>query len=501
MIRRGASPEQIATSIYGVEIDSLEAQKAQKHFTHRQIHVNGQIHFGDFFDYCREQLFRGVTFSAVIGNPPFIRYQNFPEAQRSVAFRLMQRVGMRPTRLTNAWVPFLVASTQLLEPHGGRLAMVIPAELLQVGYTAELRKFLANSYSCITLFTFKKLVFNGIQQEVVLLLGERNGEERTGIRTIELEDDGDLISYQHTDFSHTDLRVMDHSNAKWTQYFLEQAEIDLFQKSQHQDGVIRIGDILQVDVGIVTGQNDFFVLREEKVQSLNLGAYTTSIVTRSAQLRGIEFSTAELDASAAHGVPTRLLTAPNLPFAQLPTNLQSLINEGERAHYHEGYKCRIRQRWYVAPSVWTPDAFLLRQIHFYPKLILNNAGATSTDTIHCVRFTSDKVAPEKVVAGFCNSLTFLAAEVMGRSYGGGVLELEPTEAEGLPLPLVNLERIEFDQINRLVADGRIDEALDLNDFLLLEQGLGLSRAESAQLRCAWRKLRDRRINRKHRSRG
>jgi adenine-specific DNA-methyltransferase len=497
---QGATPGQIANSVYAVEIDPLEAQKAQEHFARRQIHVNGQIHVGDFFDYCRDRLFRGVSFDAIIGNPPFIRYQNFQEAQRSVAFRLMQLAGMRPTHLTNAWVPFLVASTLLLNKHGGRLAMVIPAELLQVSYTAELREFLVNSYSRITLFTFRKLVFSGIQQEVVLLLGERNGDERTGIRAIELDDDADLSFYEHTDFAQADLKVMDHSKAKWTQYFLEQAEIDLFRNLQRRDDVTRLGAILQVDVGIVTGQNDFFVLHEGKARALNLEAYTLPIVTRSAQLKGIQFSTSELNASAAQGIPTLLLTSPDLPVAQLPMNLQSLIREGEQARYHEGYKCRIRQYWYVAPSVWTPDAFLLRQIHLHPKLVLNRANATVTDTIHRVKFIAEQVAPENIAAAFCNSLTFLAAELMGRSYGGCVLELEPTEAENLPIPLVNAERLDFAQINELIAGGKIEDALNLTDPLLLGQGLGLGSAEVTLLRRAWQKLRDRRINRKHKSR-
>ena len=48
----------------------------------------------------------------------------------------------------------------------------------EVNYAAQLRCFLSEYYSRITLITFKKLVFEGIQQEIVLLLGERNGNEQ-----------------------------------------------------------------------------------------------------------------------------------------------------------------------------------------------------------------------------------------------------------------------------------------------------------------------------------
>src|SRR5437763_12949324 len=130
----------------------------------------------------------------------------------------MQRAGLHPNRLTNSWVPFLVAATLLLNEHG-RLAMVIPAELLQVNYAAELRYFLSRYYRSLTLITFKKLLFEGTQQEVVLLLGERNGGTQTGIRTIELHGIADLSHYDHKSLMDIDLKEMDHSTIKWPMDF------------------------------------------------------------------------------------------------------------------------------------------------------------------------------------------------------------------------------------------------------------------------------------------
>ena len=166
LIGLGAEETAIKNLVQGIELDPQEARKASE-----RLHaLNGlqlaQIDIGDFFTYCQTYLFEERCFDAVIGNPPFIRYQNFPENHRAMAFYLMQRAGLHPNRLTNSWVPFLVAATLLLKKTG-RLAMVIPAELLQVNYAAELRNFLSNYYSYLTLITFKKLVFHGIQQEVV----------------------------------------------------------------------------------------------------------------------------------------------------------------------------------------------------------------------------------------------------------------------------------------------------------------------------------------------
>src|SRR5712692_3075128 len=351
LIGLGAEETAIKNLVQGIELDPQEARKASE-----RLHaLNGlqlaQIDIGDFFTYCQTYLFEERCFDAVIGNPPFIRYQNFPENHRAMAFYLMQRAGLHPNRLTNAWVPFLVAATLVLNKTG-RLAMVIPAELLQVNYAAELRHFLSRHYSYITLITFKKLVFDNIQQEVVLLLGERNGSEHTGIRTIELDGINELIAYEHTSFFGEKLKVMDHSTEKWTMYFLEEEEIQLLRDLKAHPKLSIARDTIDVDVGIVTGLNEFFVLTEQQVEQYALRPYTQRIVGRSAHLPGIRFSDSDWMANVENQSPAFLLRSPDVPFYCLPDELKEYITSGEEKGLIKGYKCRIRNRWYVVPSVW-----------------------------------------------------------------------------------------------------------------------------------------------------
>ncbi len=143
-----------------------------------------------------------------------------------MAIEVVKRAGLRPARLMNTWLPFLIASPLLRNDHG-RLAMVIPAELFQVSYAAETHRFLSDFYQRITLITFKRLVFEEIQQEVVLLLCERNGNGQSGLRVIEIEDAEVLAGYTHMESC--ELKPMDHSKEKWTQYFLDTEEIQLLR--------------------------------------------------------------------------------------------------------------------------------------------------------------------------------------------------------------------------------------------------------------------------------
>lgn len=103
---------------------------------------------------------------------------------------------------------------------------------------------------------------------------------------------------------------------------------------------------------------------------------------------------------------------------------------------------------------------------------------------------------QTVTAAFLNSLTFAFAEVTGRSYGGGVLTFEPSEAEALPLPLTGAKLLDLERIDKLLRDNDIDTVLEITDSVLLIQGLGLSEDQTKTLRRIWAKLRDRRVNRK-----
>jgi len=505
LMKLGASPESVAGLLLGVELAQNEADKAVKRLQALGVPVvHSSVHVGDFFAHCQRELFgeklfntvlkERKRFDAVIGNPPFIRYQNFPEEHRKIAFQLMRQASLNPNRLTNSWLPFLVVGSLLLKENG-RLAMVIPAELFQVNYAAEVRQFLSEFYDRITLVTFKRLLFAGIQQEVVLLLGERNKHKNGGIRAIELEGVEALASLTETNLDVIELKPIDHSTEKWTQYFLEADEIKRLRTLREHPQLTISGKVLDVDVGVVTGRNEFFILTQRQVKKLSLEPYLERVVTRSGHLHGGIFSEADWIKNVQEQLPAFLFMPQNEPLEQLPQSLQDYILSGEAKGMHKGYKCRIRSLWYLAPSVWIPHAFMLRQVHAYPKLILNEAQVTCTDTIHRVRFLNG-VGGKLVTAAFLNSLTFAFAEVTGRSYGGGVLTFEPSEAESLPLPLTGAEQLDLNHICKLLRDDDIDAVLDITDRVLLIEGLGLSAEQVRMLRGIWGKLRDRRIYRK-----
>ncbi|MFZ2412252.1 MAG: class I SAM-dependent methyltransferase, partial [Candidatus Methanoperedens sp.] len=257
-------------SITAIEFDKIEAQKA------RNVRLpNTSVLDEDFFAYCNST---EDKFDLAIGNPPYIRYQYFDKEQRTEAEKIFAKAGLKYSKLTNAWVSFVVGSSMLLKGVG-KLGFVLPAEVLQVSYAKQLRNFLAHFYNKISIVSFKKLVFPSIQQEVILLLCEKNNNDSHLIEHIELENADELQSLDVTKLKCPKKKI-DFKTNKWTFYFLDQKEINFIEKLLHQKKIFQLRQYATVEVGITTGSNKFFTVPLSTVNEYRLQNYAKPMVGR-----------------------------------------------------------------------------------------------------------------------------------------------------------------------------------------------------------------------------
>ncbi len=470
--------------VMGVEIDEPTARQSRTRLA-RLFGQSPKIINKGFFEVL--PTLEAESLDAYCGNPPFLRYRNFFKPERELALKFMDEQGFGSSKLTNSWVPFLVAGIHLLKPKG-RLAMVMPAELLQVSYAAKVREYLLNKFGFIFVVSFNQLVFSRVQQEVVLLMGTKG--EGKGMRLVEVNDASELEGIPRREMPQVPIQ---NSREKWTQYFLSDSQRLIMRKALENPSIKRLSDVCSVDVGVVTGLNDFFVLNREQASKLDADKHLLPVTTRTKQLRGAVLNKADWEKNLMDGEPSYLLSIQSVQ--GLSKALEAYIEVGEKAKVNEGYKLSIRDPWYVVPSVWVPDAFLFRQIGVFPRMVLNGAGATCTDTLHRVRF-NNKRQGRTITAVFHNSLTLAFGEIFGRSYGGGVLELMPTEAEKLPLPKVESSEGLLSEVDSLMREGLHEEAIGLVDKRILQEELGFKEEDIELFRTARNDLSERRKTRK-----
>lgn len=494
----GASGEEIAVRLKGIEIIAAEAKRARD----RLKPVLGKaaesvVQNSDFFGWWQGT--DQPAYDVIIGNPPFIRYQSFPEPHRTRAMAIMGEQGLTPNKLTNIWVPFVVAATASLKV-GGRLALVLPAEILQVTYAAQLRAYLTDRFKRIDVIACNELFFEKAEQEVVLLLADgalKAASESNVCRVAMTEADSvsditDRVPYALLKAAKP--KTIQHDNEKWLKYFLDNKQIEFMRAVRDAEITASMSAHASINVGVVTGKNEFFVLSGDQVAELGLEGYTTPLVSRSVQLKGTRLGKSDWNSLSAAGDRVHLLNVSPAQLQRLSPKLKRYIEDGESKLFHTGYKCSIRSPWYTVPAVWTPDGFAFRQIYDFPRMVLNTSEATSTDTIH--RLSSKGEKPERIIANTYTWLTAASAEIEGRSYGGGVLELEPTEAERLLMPATLNGALSLAEADKLIRAGRLDDVLEENARIVLMGHMGLSAAECALLKGVWTKMRNRRNSRR-----
>ena len=471
-------------SITAIEYETAEAEKAKSIPLNKSNVVNS-----DFHRFCLDT---DKRFDLIVGNPPFIRYQYYNAEQQLLADEIFKKSKLKRTKLTNAWVTFVVGSCQLLKENG-KLGFVLPSELLMVKYAQQLRKFLAQTFNRINIISFKNLVFEEIQQEVVLLLCEKNGTDEHFIEHIEVRDTDELLELNPLSLIFPTKKIDFHAD-KWTYYFLEKEELDLLERVKCKN-MNTISTFAHVEVGITTGANDYFTVPQSVVDLYQLQEYARPMVGRSVQVNSLCFSIKDWKQNIESGAKANLLVFTSDADIKGNNGVKAYLENGVKEGINKGYKTSIRNQWWVIPSIKVSDALFLRRNNLYPKFVLNEAEAYTTDTMHRV-FIHPGVNKKAFVASYYNSLSFAFAEILGRNFGGGCLELMPSEVGDIYLPYREENEQIFDTLDTMLRrKATTDEILDYTDDIILRQGMGFSPEEVALARSIWLKIIKRRLSR------
>ncbi|HEX9035215.1 MAG TPA: class I SAM-dependent methyltransferase [Streptosporangiaceae bacterium] len=426
-------------------------------------------------------------YDAAIGNPPFVRFQFVPPDDVDAADDLARHLGLSFAGVSNLWLPvFLAAMTALKD--GGVFAFVVPAEFF-TGVSARVaRHWLTGHADDLKVDMFPAGSFPGVLQEVVVISGRAQracgpagtglagtgpaGTTRTGSVQLLIEQHGPggtSRRWQHP---------VTPDASTWTGYLLTPAHLDALAELRHLEDVRRLGQLAKFEVATVTGANEFFTVDQQRLDRHQLTAWGLPLLPRVRHAPGLRFTTADHDSLTDGGARAYLLSfaadRPEPEGAAL-----AYLRQGEQDGLASRYKCRIRTPWYRVPVVAPGELMLSKRSHHYPRVIVNCAGAHTTDTVYRGRLlpAADRTAAD-LAAAFHNSLTLLTAEMEGRSFGGGVLELVPSEVGRLLVPVPVGFGAELNRLDVIARTGsqrpaHAEPLIEETDRLLAKQVRGL----------------------------
>ncbi len=449
-------------TVAGVEIHAHSARFGRQRV--REVGGVPRIQHSDFFLVEPEAIY-----DTVIGNPPYIRYQDFSGESRARSREAALRGGVSLTGLASSWAAFTIHSALFLK-QGGRLGLVLPAELLSVNYAAPVRRFLFDRFRDVQLVLFDKQVFPEAEADVVLLLADGYLQGPADHATIrQAKNAADLASLGTGQaWTPTD------PAGKWTGSLVDPEAIGPLRALLQRGMFTNLETWGDTTLGIVTGNNKYFTLSPQRAEELGLrrGELLRLSPPGSSHLRGLALSDDMLTKLGRQGEATYLFYPSETPSAEA----EAYIEDGHRTGVDTAYKCRVRKTWYRVPLVPPADLLLTCMNADTPRLTTNKAGARHLNSVHGVYLDDEfrDLGRELLPLASLNSVTLLHAELVGRAYGGGILKIEPKEADVWAMPSHALVLAHADPLRqvkqdvaRLLRTGKLLDAVGVVDQVLL----------------------------------
>lgn len=388
--------------------------------------IEADLVAADFFTWARDT---NQRFAAVVGNPPFIRYQTFSGGARKRALDYCKAQGVTLSGLSSSWAPFVVGATSLLQ-RGGRLAFVVPAEIGHAVYARPVVRHLLASFERVEFVAVREKLFPELSEDCWLLRAKGFGGRSETAYFAKLEC---LGSEDEWVFESIPVAELERWRYRLRPLLADPAIRSAYLKLALHVGTVRLGGVAKIGIGYVTGANDFFHLRPSTAERLGIPDHLLRVSVRSNRDLIVDDISEDLVASwRRENRPILLLDLKGT--RDLPLSVMRYLDSPAGKAARQAYKCRHRRPWFAVPDVRVPDAFLSLMAGGAPRLVGNSAGAACTNSVHAISFTNGADV-RQYVDRWKGKLTKLSCEIEGHALGGGVLKIEPSEAREILLAL------------------------------------------------------------------
>jgi hypothetical protein len=463
----------------------------------------------------------------VVANPPYTRQEEmeYKDQIREEALSYSDGTKIQLDSRAGIYAYFFTHSSKFMKDHS-MMGQITSDTWLDVGFGEDLKQFFLDHFKIHSILWYDIRAFERALVGTCITILEKEEESKESRdnnnvkfvrikKTMPIERIITTTKASKRDFENERIGITVKKQSelepkdKWGIFLRAPA---IYFKLVSSPKMIRLKEIAEVNRGYTTGANEFFYLDKGKSEEWKIERQFLEPIITSPKNIKIELSNKDAleFVLMVHESKDKLGKYNVLKYIEQGENTEVTVRGGKEngkvvKGYHNLSTLKTRNLWYNLSE--REPAPLLFSCKVWERfvVVLNKIKAQADKAFYEIRPKEDSNV--NVLAGILNSsLTSLLAELHGRFYGGGVLELEIYECKDLPVLNPNKlsekdkQKIEvaFSKVSEAQKKG--DDQLEKDSRIILDYAvfdiLKLSKSERQQVYEGLESLRNTRLQRK-----
>jgi hypothetical protein len=323
-------------------------------------------------------------------------------------------------RRANYWYAFLCASLMLLR-RGGNISFVLPSAWDYADYATPLRDLAPTLFRQFDVHRSERPLFKSVLDGCVVIVGRGYGLTQQVSRRFSYNSIEDLVSGLRSTNSRVAGRCI-HSKRLVSRPAGKQRFVE---------------DLIDIRLGGVTGDADYFLLSEKRRQELDLPLDALRpALSRARHLVAAEISHDTWQMLRETGERIWLFDPSEESFEHPAVQRYLELEEKDGGCRRGRYKIKSREPWYRTRLPESVDGFLSGMARSGPWLSFSTMPMlTATNTLYTFRFKVDLNMEEKATwaLALLHGCTNNAERPVARRYADGLVKYEPGDIYRIPL--------------------------------------------------------------------
>jgi adenine-specific DNA-methyltransferase len=445
-VGRGAFVEALALrGVSRSRIRAIDIDRMQQPADRSACTLRGR----DFFAWARRT---DERFDRIVGNPPFVAFDALTPFLRRSASRAPVPSFARITAGGNYWHAFLCVSLALLKP-GGSIGFVLPAAWEYADYGRELRSGVRRHFSSLEVHRCQQPLFDSAKDGSVVVIAR-----------------GYAAAAAPKHVMHGVHRTRESLIHALNQQRPTNTDVRLISCAARGVEGRRVGDLLRIGIGAVTGDATYFLLTEERRNELQLPRTSVRpVLTKAKQLTASIMNKATWEKLLEGGQRIWLFRPSELNKEHPAVKKYLRLSRQNGGCDRSAFKVRMRAPWYRAHIPCRCDAFLSGMSQSGPWLCLNQMkGLIATNTLYIVSFREQMSLRERCALALTLQTSSVSDQLVDRRrvYPQGLIKFEPRDLLDVRVDVperVVGARATYAQVTRRLIDRDIAGARELAD--------------------------------------